>query len=325
MKKIIKVTGVILLANFTLFVSCKKKGCIDENAINYNEEAKKDDGSCEYTPADELEREKVIDDFNNVYLTSSISSNGWTGDVSACDEGNVSQECKDQTLKRLNYFRNLAGLNSVSWDASVFSKYQKAALIMQANNSLNHTPPNNWNCWTQEAYDGAYSANLSGGGNSPESITSYMRDFGASNDPCGHRRWILYSKQTEFSLGATSHYHALGVVGLEALNTNVPDFIAYPSSGYFPKEITFEKWSFGIPNANFSSANVQMIDEGGNNLSLTIVSKTDSYGDNSIVWKPIGIDLNTNSDQKYTITISNITNASQTSYSYSTTLIKAEI
>lgn len=59
MKKIINVTGVILLANLILFVSCKKKGCIDENAINYSEEAKKDDGSCEYTPADELEREKV--------------------------------------------------------------------------------------------------------------------------------------------------------------------------------------------------------------------------------------------------------------------------
>ena len=30
--------------------SCKKKGCIDETAANYNEEAKKDDGTCVYTP-----------------------------------------------------------------------------------------------------------------------------------------------------------------------------------------------------------------------------------------------------------------------------------
>ena len=28
--------------------SCKKKGCIDVNADNYNAEAKKDDGSCTY-------------------------------------------------------------------------------------------------------------------------------------------------------------------------------------------------------------------------------------------------------------------------------------
>lgn len=31
-------------------VSCKKKGCTDELATNYNEKAKKDDGTCLYTP-----------------------------------------------------------------------------------------------------------------------------------------------------------------------------------------------------------------------------------------------------------------------------------
>jgi hypothetical protein len=30
--------------------SCKKKGCIDEAATNFNSEAKKDDGSCTFTP-----------------------------------------------------------------------------------------------------------------------------------------------------------------------------------------------------------------------------------------------------------------------------------
>ena len=31
--------------------SCKKKGCLDQDAVNYNSEAKKDDGTCKYTPA----------------------------------------------------------------------------------------------------------------------------------------------------------------------------------------------------------------------------------------------------------------------------------
>jgi hypothetical protein len=30
--------------------SCKKKGCLDQDAVNYNAEAKKDDGTCKYTP-----------------------------------------------------------------------------------------------------------------------------------------------------------------------------------------------------------------------------------------------------------------------------------
>jgi len=33
------------------FTSCKKKGCTDPLATNYNSEAKKDDGNCEYAPA----------------------------------------------------------------------------------------------------------------------------------------------------------------------------------------------------------------------------------------------------------------------------------
>ncbi len=36
---------------FTTMISCKKKGCTDPNAANYNSKAKKDDGSCTYDPA----------------------------------------------------------------------------------------------------------------------------------------------------------------------------------------------------------------------------------------------------------------------------------
>lgn len=39
----------ILMAGFT-FNSCKKKGCMDAEASNFNDAAKKDDGSCEYKP-----------------------------------------------------------------------------------------------------------------------------------------------------------------------------------------------------------------------------------------------------------------------------------
>ncbi|MBK7130814.1 MAG: DUF4856 domain-containing protein [Crocinitomicaceae bacterium] len=41
-------TLVILGFSTMALLSCKKEGCTDSTALNYNEEAKKDDGSCEY-------------------------------------------------------------------------------------------------------------------------------------------------------------------------------------------------------------------------------------------------------------------------------------
>lgn len=49
---------MLIVGVLSTTASCKKEGCTDVNAINYNEEAKKDDGSCEY-PTDEL----LVDDF----------------------------------------------------------------------------------------------------------------------------------------------------------------------------------------------------------------------------------------------------------------------
>lgn len=40
----------LLIIGFAV-TSCKKEGCTDENALNYNKKAKKDDGSCTYAPA----------------------------------------------------------------------------------------------------------------------------------------------------------------------------------------------------------------------------------------------------------------------------------
>ena len=47
-KNFYSMLSLVLVLTFS--VACKKKGCTDSAAANYNEEAKKDDGSCVYSP-----------------------------------------------------------------------------------------------------------------------------------------------------------------------------------------------------------------------------------------------------------------------------------
>lgn len=56
MKKFVFLGSLLLLMGWS--AGCKKEGCTDPEANNYNDEAKKDDGSCTYTP-DPL----LVDDF----------------------------------------------------------------------------------------------------------------------------------------------------------------------------------------------------------------------------------------------------------------------
>jgi len=48
-----KYAFMALLAGGVTFTSCKKEGCTDEKATNYDEKAKKDDGSCEFPSTEE--------------------------------------------------------------------------------------------------------------------------------------------------------------------------------------------------------------------------------------------------------------------------------
>lgn len=277
----------------------------------------------EVIPTPELtSRETALEDYNTNYLGSEVSDPGWTGSTETCNAGTLPQATHDKVIKRINYFRRMVGLNdNTTLDPSKYGMYQDAALMMKANSDLNHTPPDTWICYTQNGYSGASTSNLALGAHASNAVTLFINDPGASNTSVGHRRWILHSAKTQFSYGSTNSSMSLGVIGVAGGNTKIPAFIAYPPNGYIPQTLTFPRWSFGIAGADFSAATVTMTGDSGN-IPVTIISAGGNYGDKTIVWEPQGIVTNSNADVSYTVTVSGIAGAAQTSYTYTSIIFK---
>ena len=67
-KKIVLIITTVLLSSI-LLNSCRKKGCTDEDATNYEKKAKKDDGSCDFSTQssdDHNEAQKEFDDIQSI-------------------------------------------------------------------------------------------------------------------------------------------------------------------------------------------------------------------------------------------------------------------
>jgi len=282
--------------------------------------------SCKKETATEEEmtlskRDIAVMDYNENYLGSELEDPEWTGDTATCIAGTVPQSTHDKVINRINYFRRMVGLNdNTTLDASQFEKYQETALMMTANVKLDHYPDITWDCWSEEGANGAATSNLAYN-HATDAVTIFMEDPGGGNYNVGHRRWILYSTSTQFSYGTTDKAMALGVIGVARGNTQIPSYIAYPPNGYIPQQLVFPRWSFSIPGADFSSADVTMNGPNGN-IDLDVVSvPANNIGDNTIVWEPVEIDDTSLEDVSYTVTVSGVKNASQTSYNYTVDII----
>ncbi len=268
-------------------------------------------------------RDSVIEDYNINYIGSGVSVSGWTGNAASCDAGTIPASVRDKILQRINYFRRMVGLNdNIKWDSTKFPMYQQTALMMRANNALDHNPPASWLCYTADGASGAGTSNLALGTSTSSSITRFIQDAGSSNTQAGHRRWILYSKATVFSVGSTDYSMSLGVIGFPKGNTKIPEYIAYPPAGYVPQTLVYERWSFGISGADFSSATVTMKDSNGGNIPVNVLPVLNNYGDNTLVWDPQGIDISNKNDVSYKVTVSGIGSAPKASYTYTVTLVK---
>ena len=258
----------------------------------------------------QCDRQQIVDNYNNIYLGSEVSTLqlGWTGNINTCDPGTISTLSLNNTLDRINYFRDLVGLPSdIIFDPILNQKCQESALMMEANGTVDHYPPTSWDCYTADGASAASYGNLAFGIHSSDAITGYIQDPGINNYGVGHRRWLLYTRANTFGTGSSLWSNVTWVIDIPSFNPPFPEFVAYPSEGFFPAPLVFDRWSFSMPDADFSNTTISMTDEQGINIPLTIEPTFASAGDNTIVWVPDQAYLNliSSEDEKYTINISN--------------------
>jgi len=241
--------------------------------------------------------------YKNYYLASQVDSINWTN-KGGCDPGIIPSDVYEKAEKRINFFRLMNRLPSIKITGTKQKEAQAAAFMMDKNKALSHDPPASWKCYSKQGADGAKNSCL-GMPNFrrlPHTafITGFIADPGDANYFVGHRRWLLYSKATEFSLGATNNALALYCTYNLSNDTLQNDFIAYPWSGYVPYNLIFSKWSFSIPETNevdFSKVKVSIKNKKGILLPLQLMKEDKTSPERTITWKVQG--MFTAEEEKY--------------------------
>ncbi|MDK2126196.1 CAP domain-containing protein [Parachitinimonas caeni] len=285
---------------------------------------------------DTTSRESVRMFYRTIYTSSDGVASGWNGNLGSCAAGDTSAEFKAAILRRINWFRAMAGVPaSVAFDATFNQKAQQSAMLMAANKSLSHNPPTSWTCYNATGAEAAGKSNIALGNFGPNAISSgYMRDGGGGNSAVGHRRWILYP-QTRFmgtgdvdgSIAGTSSNSLWVFDGNSgsARPTVRDEFVAWPPKGYVPYRTVYPRWSFSYPGADFSAAQISMT-ENGAPLATKAEAVQNGYGENTLVWYPGSYtDGSTwpkpQADTAYTVTIQNVKiGGAAKSFSYTVTV-----
>jgi hypothetical protein len=244
-----------------------------------------------------LSKEKVIELYKNLYVTSEVDSIVWNGNAKKCECGKLEKEIYSKATDRVNFFRQVCGLDAIGISEELNKEAQDAALLIKANNQLTHAPSKSMKCYSESAANGCERSCLGFTDYKyfpfTSFITGFMKDYGASNYFVGHRKWILYTKLEKFGYGATNNTEALQTVnGVSYSKFLGLDFIPYPWNGYVPVDFIFPKWSFSIPEnkeVDFSRTAISMTDHNGKAIALKKLKEYKNYLDHTIVWEATGL------------------------------------
>lgn len=253
---------------------------------------------------------------------------GFTGNTRTCLAGAPSARSQTAVLNALNFARGLNHLDPVRFSPRLDADAQQAALMMAANQTLSHSPPRSWKCWTAVGAAAAARSNLAIRWprlNSGQVARMYLSDTGAMNDTVGHRRWVLNPPATVMGSGSTSTTNALIIRGPTSSKQRNPAYTSWPSKGWFPRQLEpAGRWSLSSgKNANFHHASVRVTRLGNHprQLAVRAFPVADGYAKTAIVWQmPRGFKRS----GTFKVTVSGIRNGGhQSTHSYVVRLFRA--
>ena len=200
----------------------------------------------------------------NLYQNAKNASNDMSYDVQPSvtapyAAGKASAANRNATVQRINMYRQIAGITTVTESESLSDDAQHGAVLLAATGVFAHyqsKPADMDQDFYDIAVEATSSSNLSAGYSRMEyGVDGCMRDNSGSNlTSLGHRRWFLNPSMLYVGVGEAKaangyygNYYAYKV--FDKSNENIDyNFISWPSSGYFPAELIEQKipWSISL-------------------------------------------------------------------------------
>jgi hypothetical protein len=238
---------------------------------------------------------------------ANLSEGTWSGNVDACEAGDMTEEARNIAHGLHSLYRTMAGLEPVEMTAEGNRLAQGCALLMTANGMLSHTPSASWSCYTEESADTAGTSSLSPGG-AISSVDGYMIDPG-NPTTLGHRRWILANMLASVGYGSTGRF-SCQYQPPQRPAAGAKPWVAWPPPGQIPiqafgsrfSSIDQTGWSVQSDSIDLGGAQVT-VTSGGMELAVTVTQLSGGYGStHALRFNPMG--WTTAAGQTYSVAIS---------------------
>lgn len=211
------------------------------------------------------------------------------GDAETCLTGD-NPVSRANALGQLNLMRWLAGQpDAVTTSPDLDGAAQQCALLLEASESLSHSPSPSAECYTSRAAEAA-AASVLASAPAVAAVDLFFLDIG-HEDSLGHRRWLLSNTLGRTGIGSTATHSCIWVV--DDSGQSEQTWTAWPPPGPFPVDafrpssvrdasLSDTGWHVQSDTHNLSSAQVWM-SRNGEAASIDVWPLAPGFGSRSAV------------------------------------------